>query len=340
MDGGFLSDLNHYSGVQKAAMVLIGLGTEAASKIFKYLNEEEIEQVVGVMSEMREVSVDMSEQVMAEAYSCTVEEGSAGCGGMNFTKQVLRQALGDRKAEDLMNKINLKEVSFDSFGNVNIDQLTDTLVREHPQTIALVLAHLAPARAAQVLKGLPEEMQLDVTLRIARLDQADPAILAQIDHALRKQISSYKHDLKEVGGYRAVASILNLIERNVEKGIMSGMREADAQLAEEIKNLMFMFEDVVHIEDKSMQRVLKEVDMNVLTLALKGAGEEVADKFYKNLSKRAVDMIKEELEYMGPVRLKMVEEAQKQIITIVRALEDQGEILIRGRGGSEDEIIV
>ena len=334
------ASLEHYTGKQKAAMLLIGLGAEGASKIFKHLGDSEIEQVVSIMSEMSNIPVEMSEQVMAEAFAVTVEGKTAGTGGMNFTKKVLQRALGDNKAKDLLNKIDLKDASFESFSNVNVEQLTNVLSSEHPQTVALVLAHFDPSQSAEVLARLPEQMQPDVTVRIARLEQADPAVISQINQVLRKQVSSNRQDLKEMGGAEAVASILNLVDRGVEKNIMSEMQAGDKELAEEIKNLMFMFEDVVLVDDKSMQRVLKEVDMSVLTVALKGASDEVADKFYNNLSKRAVEMIKEELEYMGPVKLKVVEEAQQQIISIVRSLEDQGEIVISGRGGAEDEIIV
>jgi flagellar motor switch protein FliG len=332
--------LGHYTGKQKAAMLLIGLGTEGASKIFKHLGDAEIEQVVNIMSEMREVPSEMSEKVMAEAFSATVDGTTGGAGGVNFTKKVLQRALGYNRAKDLLNKIDLKEASFDSFNNVNVEQLTNVLSNEHPQTVALILAHFEPAQSAEVLAGLPEEMQSDVTLRIAKFDQADPTVIFQINQVLRKLVSSNRQDLKDMGGTEAVASILNLVDRGVEKSIMSKMQDGDKELADEIKNLMFMFEDVVLVDDKSMQRVLKEVDMSVLTIALKGASDEVADKFYNNLSKRAVEMIKEELEYMGPVKLKVVEESQQQVISIVRSLEDQGEIIITGRGGVEDEIIV
>ena len=329
-----------YTGKQKAAILLIGLGAEGASKIFKHLGDSEIEQVVNIMSEMREIPTETSEEVMAEAFVTTVEGKTVGSGGVNYAKKVLQRALGDNRANDLLTKIDLKDASFASFGTINVEQLTNVLSNEHPQTVALVLAHLDPSQSAEVLGGLPAEMQPDVTLRIAKLEETDPLVISQINQVIRKQVSNYRAEVKEMGGAEAVASILNLIDRGVEKNIMSEIQEGDKELAEEIKGLMFMFEDIVLVDDKSMQRVLKEVDMSVLTVALKGTSDEVMDKFYNNLSKRAVEMIKEELEYMGPVKLKVVEEAQQQVISIVRSLEEQGEILITGRGGVEDEIVV
>jgi flagellar motor switch protein FliG len=214
------------------------------------------------------------------------------------------------------------------------------LAKEQPQTIALVLAHLPPFQAAQIMAGLPEETQNEVILRVAKMDKADPEVVAQIEAVLRKQVSTYKQNLRTVGGARAVASILNLINRSTEKRILESLKEKEWEIAEEVKKLMFVFEDLVLVEDKSMQRVLKEIDIKDVTVALKAASDEVKQKFFSNLSKRAVEMIQEELEYMGPVKLKTVEEAQQKIVNIVRTLDEQGEVLIAGRGGREDEVLV
>lgn len=332
------AEIDELRGKQRAAIVLIGLGTEKAAKIFKFLADEEVQKVVGTMSEIREITPDVHEQVMRDAYTDVAQGNIAG--GTQFTKEVLKRALGERKAVDIISKVDLQAASFEAFRNVSPIQLVNVLSDEHPQTIALVLAHLEPAQASAVLSGLPEGLQADVTVRIARMDQADPEVIAQVEQVLRKQISSYKQEMRTIGGSKAVASILNLVDRSVEKNIMEKMRVGEEDLAEEVKNMMFIFEDIVMVEDKSMQRVLKEVDMNVLTLALKGASDEVKKKFFDNLSKRAVEMVKEELEYMGPVRLKVVEEAQQNIVNTVRTLEEQGEILITGRGGKEDEVII
>jgi flagellar motor switch protein FliG len=233
-----------------------------------------------------------------------------------------------------------KSTSFEVFHKIGAAQLINVLGKEQPQTIALVLAHLPPYQAAQILAGLPEDSQNEVILRVAKMDKADPEVVAQIEAVLRKQVSTYKQNLRTVGGARAVASILNLINRSTEKRILESLKEKEWEIAEEVKKLMFVFEDLVLVEDKSMQRVLKEIDVKDITVALKAASDEVKRKFFGNLSKRAVEMIEEELEYMGPVKLKTVEEAQQKIVNVVRTLDEQGEILIAGRGGREDEVLV
>ena len=331
------------SGKQKAAVVLITLGAKRAAKVFKYLDDQDVEKLTAAMAEIEEVSGGTKEQVLEEAFASASKGDHGSSGGLNYAKQVLEEALGPRRASDILNRIDLllaKSTSFEVFENIGVAQLANVLAKEHPQTIALVLAHLQPLQSGQVLSSLSPEVQNEVILRIAKMDKADPEVVSQIETVLRKQISSYNKNLRAVGGSRAVAGILNTVNRSTEKRIFESLKEKEWEIAEEVKKLMFVFEDIVLIEDKSMQRVLKEIDVNDITVALKAASEEVKSKFFSNLSKRAVEMIREELEFMGPVRLKTVEEAQQKIVNVIRTLDESGEILIGGRGGKEDEILV
>ncbi|MBN1916643.1 MAG: flagellar motor switch protein FliG, partial [Verrucomicrobia bacterium] len=303
----------------------------------------EVEKIIGSLAEVHNVAPETQEQVLEEAVGNAYRSGTTAAGGIAFAKRVLEEALGARKAADIINRIDVvmaKSTSFEVFHNINAAQLVNVLSKEQPQTIALVIAHLPPYQAAQIMAGLPEDTQNEVILRVAKMDKADPEVVAQIESVLRKQVSSYKQNLRTVGGARAVASILNLINRSTEKRILESLKEKEWEIAEEVKKLMFVFEDLVLVEDKSMQRVLKEIDIKDVTVALKAASDEVKAKFFSNLSKRAVEMIQEELEYMGPVKLKTVEEAQQKIVNIVRTLDEQGEVLIAGRGGREDEVLV
>lgn len=331
------------TGKQKAAILLVVLGTSKAAKVFRHLEDSEVEKIIGSLAEIRSVAPASQETVLEEALAGAYKSGTTAAGGMGFAKKVLEEALGARKAADIINRIDVvmaKSTSFEVFHNINAAQLVNVLSKEQPQTIALVIAHLPPYQAAQIMAGLPEDTQNEVILRVAKMDKADPEVVAQIESVLRKQVSSYKQNLRTVGGARAVASILNLINRSTEKRILESLKEKEWEIAEEVKKLMFVFEDLVLVEDKSMQRVLKEIDIKDVTVALKAASDEVKAKFFSNLSKRAVEMIQEELEYMGPVKLKTVEEAQQKIVNIVRTLDEQGEVLIAGRGGREDEVLV
>jgi flagellar motor switch protein FliG len=331
------------TGRQKAAILLVVLGTSKAAKVFRHLEDAEVEKIIGSLAEVRNVAPETQEQVLEEAVGNAYRSGTTAAGGIAFAKRVLEEALGARKAADIINRIDVvmaKSTSFEAFHNINATQLVNVLSKEQPQTIALVLAHLPPFQAAQILAGLPEEPQNEVILRVAKMDKADPEVVAQIEAVLRKQVSTHKQNLRTVGGARAVASILNLINRSTEKRILESLKDKEWEIAEEVKKLMFVFEDLVLVEDKSMQRVLKEIDIKDVTVALKAASDEVKQKFFSNLSKRAVEMIQEELEYMGPVKLKTVEEAQQKIVNIVRTLDEQGEVLIAGRGGREDEVLV
>jgi len=331
------------TGKQKAAILLIALGTSKAANVFKHLEDAEVEKIIAALAEIRDIPAPSQEAVLEEAVAGAYRAGFAASGGIDFAKKLVEEALGARKAADIMNRIDMvmaKSATFEKFHNVNAAQLASVLAKEQPQTIALVLAHLPPFQAAQIMAGLREETQNEVILRIAKMDKADPEVVAQIEEVLRKEVANYRQNLRKVGGARAVASILNLSNRTTEKNILEALKEKEWEIAEEVKKLMFVFEDLVLVEDRSMQRVLKEVDLKDVTVALKAASDEVKQKIYANLSKRAVEMIEEELEYMGPIKLKTVEEAQQKIVNTVRTLDEQGEILIAGRGGRTDEILV
>ncbi|MFW6255014.1 MAG: flagellar motor switch protein FliG, partial [Chitinivibrionales bacterium] len=219
-------------------------------------------------------------------------------------------------------------------------QLVNFIQKEHPQTIALLLAHMEPQNAAPIISSLPQELQVDVTTRIATMESISPETLDQVEEVLVSQVKSlFGGDVSEIGGVKSVAEMLNSVDRGAEKNILGNLERENPELATEIKNLMFVFEDVMLLDDRSMQRVLKEVDTKELSMALKGASDELQDKFFRNMSSRASEMIKEEMEYMGPIRLKDVEEVQQRIVDVVRRLEEDGEIIISGRGG-EEEIVV
>jgi flagellar motor switch protein FliG len=263
-------------------------------------------------------------------------------GGIDYAKEILESALGPRKAAEILDKVRetVRTTGFNLLENVEPGQVVNFIQKEHPQTIALLLAHMESPNSAAIISALPQEMQVDVATRIATMDSISPETLNQVEEVITDQIKSlFGGERSQIGGVKAVAEMLNNVDRGAEKNILGNLERDNPELATEIKNLMFVFEDIMLLDDRSMQRVLKEIDTKDLSLALKGASEELAEKFFKNMSSRAGEMIKEEMEYMGPVRLKDVEEVQQKIVDTVRRLEEDGEIIISGRGGEEDVVV-
>ncbi|MDN5293728.1 MAG: flagellar motor switch protein FliG [Eubacteriales bacterium] len=329
------------TGRQKAAILLIALGPEIAAQIYKHLKEEEIEQLTLEIANMRRVDPKLEEEVVEEFHQMCVAKEYIAQGGIEYAKEILERALGTQKALDIINRLSstLQVKPFDFARKTDPSQLLNFIQGEHPQTIALIMAYLDPDKAAAILSALPPERQADVARRIALMDRTSPEVIREVEKILERKLSSLvQEDFTSAGGVKTVVEILNRVDRSTEKAIMENLEVRDPELAEEIKRLMFVFEDIVQLDDRSIQRVLREVDGKELALALKGASEEVFNKISRNMSKRAADMLKEEIEFMGPVRLRDVEEAQQKIVNIIRKLEEAGEIVIARGGG--DEIIV
>jgi flagellar motor switch protein FliG len=329
------------TGREKAAMLLISLGPERSAEIFKHLKEEEIEQLTLEIANIRTVTPEEKEKVLEEFYQICLAQEYIAEGGISYAKEILEKALGTQKALDVINKltVSLQVKPFEFVRKADPAQLLNFIQKEHPQTIALILAYLKPQQAAVVLATLPQDKQADVARRIAIMDRTSPEIIKEVERILEKNLSSLvTEDFTAAGGVQAIVNILNTVDRGTEKYIMETLEIEDTDLAEEIRKRMFVFEDILSLDNRSIQRFLREVDNNLLAVALKGATEEVQKVIYSNMSKRLAEMIREDIEYMGPVRLKDVEEAQQKIVNIIRKLEDAGEIIISRGGG--DEIIV
>ena len=329
------------SGREKAAMLLIALGPERSAQVFRHLKEEEIEQLTLEIANIRTVSPSERERVLSEFYQICLAQQYITEGGIGYAKDILEKALGTEKTMEIINKltVSLQVRPFDFVRKADPAQVLNFIQSEHPQTIALILAYLKPAQAAAVLSALPQDKQADVAKRIATMDRTSPEIIKDVERVLEKKLSSLvTEDFTAVGGIQAIVDVLNSVDRGTEKFIMDTLEIEDTDLAENIRKRMFVFEDILQLDNRAIQRFLREVDNSQLALALKGATEEVQNAIYNNMSKRLSDMIKEDLEYMGPVRLKDVEEAQQKIVNVIRKLEDAGEIIISRGGG--DEIVV
>ena len=328
-------------GVEKAATLLITLGPEKSAKIFKHLKEEEIEQLTLEIANTSSVSPQTKEKVLSEFYEICLAQQYIAEGGIGYAKELLEKALGEEKAKDVIGKLtaSLQVRPFEFIRKTDPSQLLNFIQDEHPQTIALILSYLPASQASMVVSSLPPEKQADVARRIAQMDRTSPDVIKQVEKVLERKLSSLvNQDYTIVGGVDAIVSILNSVDRGTEKHIMETLEVEEPELADEIRKKMFVFEDILSLDDRAIQRVLRDVDNSDLALALKGATEEVQNVILNNLSKRLAVMIKEDMEYMGPVRMKDVEEAQQKIVNIIRKLEDSAEIVI-ARGGA-DEIIV
>lgn len=329
------------SGLQKAAILLIALGPEKSASIFKHLKEDEIEQLTLEIANTRSVPTDTKDAVLDEFYDICLAQKYISEGGINYAKELLEKALGHDKAMDVIGKLtaSLQVRPFEFVRKTDASQLLNFIQDEHPQTIALILSYLSSGQASAIISSLSPDKQADVAKRIAQMDRTSPDVIKEVEKILEKKLSSLvNQDYTIVGGVDSIVDILNTVDRGTEKHIMESLEIEEPELADEIRKKMFVFEDILSLDDKSIQRVLREVDNNELAVALKGSNEEVQNVIFNNLSKRLVTMIKEDMEYMGPVRMKDVEEAQQKIVNIIRKLEDAGEIIISRGGG--DEIVV
>ena len=328
-------------GIGKSAVLLIALGPEKSSKIFKYLREDEIEQLTLEIANTGSVSPQLKEDVLSEFYEVCLAQQYIAEGGISYAKELLEKALGEDKAKDVISKLtaNLQVRPFEFIRKTDPGQLLNFIQDEHPQTIALILSYLPPGQASQIVSALTPEKQADVAKRIATMDRTSPDIIKEVENVLERKLASLvNQDYTIIGGVDAIVEILNAVDRGTERHILETLEIEEPELADEIRRKMFVFEDILSLDDRAIQRVLRDVDNNDLAVALKNANEEVQNVIFNNLSKRLAAMIKEDMEYMGPVRLKDVEEAQQKIVNIVRKLEDSSEIVISRGGG--DEIIV
>jgi flagellar motor switch protein FliG len=338
---GLRGEMREYTGREKAAMLLITLGPERSAQIFKHLKEDEIEQLTLEIANIRSVSPQDKNKILEEFYQICLAQEYIAEGGIGYAKDILEKALGTEKAMEIINKltVSLQVRPFDFVRKADPSQVLNFIQSEHPQTIALILAYLKPQQAAVILSSLPQDKQADVARRIAVMDRTSPEIIKEVERVLEKKLSSLvTEDYTATGGLQAIVDVLNSVDRGTEKFIMETLEIEDADLAEEIRKRMFVFEDILQLDNRSIQRFLREVDNSQLAIALKGATEEVQNVIYNNMSKRLTEMIKEDIEFMGPVRLKDVEEAQQKIVNVIRKLEDAGEIIISRGGG--DEIVV
>lgn len=339
-----MSSIETLNGSQKAAVLVLTLGVEAAAQIFKELEDDEIEAITGEIARMKNVSAKAMAAVIEEFQQMARAQEYMSSGGIRYAQEVLEKALGKAKATEIVERLQgLKGASFFT-GLKKVDPrfLLDSLRAEHPQTIAVVLSHLDPKTSASILAGLPPEARADVVIRIANMDKTNPEVIGEIEQILDQRLSSVlKQEVSISGGIPQVAEILNSMDRSSERGIFQALQESDPFMADEIRKLMFTFDDVVLVDDRGIQRVLKEVEQKELALSMKAAGQEVAEKIFKNMSERAGALLKEEIEYLGPVKLRDVESAQQRIVAIVRRLDEAGEIIVQGRGGgAAEEIIV
>lgn len=326
------------SGRQKAAVLLIFLGPEIASEIFKQLNDEDMEMLTLEIARMQMVGADIKDKVIEEFNQLLTAQQFVSMGGIQYARDLLEKALGSERATEILSKLtsSFQVRPFEVVRATEPSQLINFIQGEHPQAIALIMAYLQPEKAAAVLSALPEDVQADVAKRLAIMDRTSPEVIREVERLLEKKLSSIlTEDYTSVGGIDATVEILNKVDRGTEKTIIETLEVQDPELAEEIKKRMFVFEDVIAIDDRGIQRILREVDMKELAIALKGSTEEVSEKFKKNMSKRAAAMLAEDMDYMGPVRVRDVEEAQQKIVNVIRSLEEAGEIII-ARGGEEE----
>jgi len=332
---------NKSNGLKKSAILLMALGPSVSAKILRNFNEADIERISLEIANTAKVEVNTIEEVLEEFLLLSQAQRYMLDGGLDYARNLLEQTLGNQKANEIIKK--LKEASqikpFMFVRKADPKQLTNLIGQEHPQTIALILAYLDPLQASQVLGSLPDEQQPEIARRIALMDRTSPEVLKEVEGVLQERLSSVvQQDFAAAGGIQSLVDILNNVDRGTEKLILEELEKDDPKLVDEIRKLMFIFEDVTALDNASIQRIIREVDQKDLALALKGSSDEVKERIFRNVSKRAAEMLKEDIDFMGPVRLREVEEAQQRIVSVVRKLDETGEIII-SRGG-EDAIIV
>ena len=318
-------------GKQKAAILLITLGPEHSAKIFQHLTEEEIEEMTLEIANVKKVDPLVKEEILEEFYEMCVAQEYISEGGIGYAKDILEKSLGKDKAFEVINRLtaSLQVKPFDFARKADASQLVNFIQNEHPQTIALILSYLEPSKSGQILSSLSQEKQSEVAKRIATMDRTYPEVIKEVELVLEKKLSNIvTQDYTKAGGVGSVVEILNSVDRGTEKYIIENLELTDPELAEEIKKRMFVFEDIINLDSTAIQRFIREIENQELTVALKGATPEVSDLIFSNMSKRMAEMIREDMDFMGPVRLRDVEEAQQNIVNTIRRLEEAGEIVI------------
>ncbi len=337
-----LSEREQLTPIRKAAIVLLAVGPEVSGQLLKHLDAESVERVMRELAGLGRVEDEVLRSVVEEFYQLALAQSFVGEGGLDFAKEALRQAMDPQVADRILDQIQtqVRKSPFSFLQKAEAEHVLTFIQDEHPQTIALIVCHLPYHRAAEILGGLPMQKQIEVIKRIANMEQTNPDVIREVEQGLESRLANMLgQSMEKTGGVETVAEILNLADRATEKAIMEGLEGEDPDLVEEIRRLMFVFEDIMLVNDKGIQAVLKEVDNDELALALKTASEELKEKVLGNMSQRAAELIKEDMEYMGPVRLSDVEAAQQRIVDIVRRLEEAGELMIEGRGGDTEMVV-
>lgn len=330
-------------GRRKAAILLVSLGSKGAAEIFRHLPNEMIEQLTVEMAKMQAVEPDYASSVMQEMVDSAYARGYIAEGGLRFARDVLEQSVGSQRADEILNRLSviIEQTPFEFLRNTPADQIAAFLRNEHPQTVAMVVAQLpTTALAAKVMELLEPELQADVAMRIAMMGQASPDVVKEVAVVMERKLETVlQREWAAAGGVRSLAAILNAANRSTERNILEHLGNENDEVANEVRSLLFVFEDILKLDDRSIQMVLREVDSKDLGLAMRGASAEVQSKILDNMSQRGAEMLREEMEYMPPQRRKVVEEAQSKIVAVVRRLDDAGELVISRGGSEEDELI-
>jgi flagellar motor switch protein FliG len=329
-------------GITKAAVLLLTLDHDTAGVLLRELSNEMIEEVTRALAQLGDVPAKLAQSVIEEFYSLRLASVYMKEGGLDYARALLKDSLDHKLADRIISQIQtqVQKTPFAFLQKAEGDTLLTFIQDEHPQTIALIISHLSHHKASEILGGLPPQKQIEVVRRVANMEQTNPSVIQEVERGLESRLSNMlQHSMERVGGVETVAEVLNLCDRSTEKSILEGIEAEDPELVEQIRRLMFVFEDILMVDDKGIQAVLKEIDNDELCLALKTASDELKTKIFNNMSSRASEIIKEDMQYMGPVRLSDVEAAQQRIVDVVRRLEDAGEIIISGRGGDSDLVV-
>ncbi|NLY70524.1 MAG: flagellar motor switch protein FliG [Clostridiales bacterium] len=326
---------------QKAAQIIISLGTDLASNVYKHLEEEEIEKLTYEIARQESIPPEYADQVIDEFYGLCVAQKVYLEGGITYARNVLEKAFGVQQAAALLERVTktLRTKAFEFIRKADYKNLMNMIVNEHPQTIALILSYARADQASAIISELPNDVKIDVVERIAKMDRTSPSIIKQVEAILEKKFESViSVDLLDVGGINYIAEIMNNMDRGTEKFIFDELGKKDPKLTEEIRKRMFIFEDIITLDTFSIQRFLREVDTKDMAIALKGANKEVSDIIFQNMSQRMAETVRSEIEYLHNIRVRDVEDAQQKIVAIIRRLEEEGEIVIT-KGGKDDIIV-
>ncbi len=324
------------SGARKAAILLLTLGEKHSSEVCKHLSDDEIEAIARELAALGAVPADTGERVLEEFHQLSSSAAFSHLGGVAFARRMLERARGSEASKRILDQLTTKvrrTAGFTSLERADPQQLSKFILAEHPQTIALILSHLHANSAAQLVSLLPDELRADVLTRMARLDEISPEVIAQISALIEQRLRTLGGQREQHGGVRAVAELFNRLDRSLSQSVLESIETESPDLAVSIRNLMFVFDDLRHLEDAGLREVIRRADKKLLTIALKGASEDIRNRFFENMSKRAADLVREELEVLGAVRLREVEKAQQEIVAVTRKLEEEGLIVTGAASG-------